>query len=384
MESVVFLFLAALTVVGIGALPFLFLIGYGKTRTAPRLTTAPSVCVIVPCKEKGENLRENLQALCQQRYPSYRILFVLDSPQDPAYPTVTEVISGVAHARLEYAVPVPNASGKISALLSGIDRSGDAEVLVFADSDIRPHADWLACLVAPLADERVGASTGYRWFIPTNLRSALVSTWNLSTISAMFYQITTFAWGGSMAIRASLFQELGIGSRWRGGLSDDLILTNAVKKAGYRIRFVPQCVVESPVEPSLRNFIRWGSQQLTWIRWYSLAAWVVYYLGVLFVTAVLVMDAVLFGLGGTLFGMFLGVTIGLEMIYGWVGVLTFQRLMRYPAGTFRYKLWYGLLAPIAFLLYAYNAVVSSVKREIRWCGKTYRKKDLADLRRKTT
>ncbi len=378
--TVFLLSLASLVIIGIGALPFLFIIGYFQTRREERPTTTPSVCVIVPCKGKGEGLRENLQALCRQKYPAYRLLFVLDSPQDPAFPVVSEVIQGLAHTRLEYAVPVPGTSGKISALLTGIDRSADAEILVFADSDIRPHPDWLTDLVAPLTDAKVGASTGYRWFFATNLKSALISTWSLSTVSAMFYQITTFAWGGSTAVRKSLFQELGIATRWRQGLSDDLILTHAMKKAKYKIRFVPQCVAESPAEPSIRNFIQWGSQQLTWIRWYSLPAWIIYYLGVLFVTAVLAMDAVLFVLGDTVFGIFFLATIGLEIIYGWIGLLTFQRLMRYPAEKFRYRIWYGLLAPIAFLLYAYNAVVSSVKREIRWCGKTYRKKDLADLK----
>ena len=44
-------------------------------------------------------------------------------------------------------------------------RSGD-EVLVFVDSDARPEKSWLKKLVAPLADETLGASTGYRWFLP--------------------------------------------------------------------------------------------------------------------------------------------------------------------------------------------------------------------------
>ena len=382
MLMLVLLFFAILAVVGIWALSFLFIIGYLKTRKEPLLTSKPSVCVIVPCKEKGENLSKNITAFCHQQYPHYRLLFILDSSTDSAFPVVTEAIRGVPHASLEFSAMVPNTSGKISALLTGIAKAGDAEILVFADSDIRPHPVWLADLVAPLADEHVGATTGFRWFVPTNLTTALISTWNLSTVSGMFYQITTFAWGGSMAIKASLFHRLGIAGRWKEGLSDDLILTHAVKKAGYQLRFVPQCVVESPAEPQLRKFIRWGSQQLTWMRWYSPAAWGVYYVGILLVTAMLIIEAVLYCLGNVWFGLLLGLTVGGEMIYGWVGVMTFQRLMRYPPETFRYKAWFGVLAPVAFLLYAYNAVVSSVKREISWCGKTYRKRDLADLKHK--
>lgn len=381
LELVVFLFCAILTVIGIGTLPFLFIIGYLKNREGPRLHDAASVTVIVPCKDHHPQLRENLQAICRQDYPSFQVLFILDSSSDSAYPDVAAVIQGVAQARCLFARTVPNTSGKISALLTGLDSGRACEVLVFADSDIRPSVSWLRDLVAPLDEAKVGASTGYRWFMATSLKSAFISTWSLSTVSASFYSFANFAWGGSMAMRTELFDKLGIANEWRTGLSDDLILTKAVKAAGYRIRFVPQSMVESPVDENLRSFIRWGSQQITWMRWYSPLAWAGYYFGVLFVTAVLVMDAVLFVQGDMLFGILLGVTLALEMVYGWIGVWTFEHLMRYPRERFHYKLWYGLLAPVAFLLYAYNALVSSVKREIRWCGKVYRKRDLARLTR---
>jgi cellulose synthase/poly-beta-1,6-N-acetylglucosamine synthase-like glycosyltransferase len=52
----------------------------------------------------------------------------------------------------------------LSVVTSAIDRA--SEVLVFVDSDARPAGDWLKSLVAPLQDETLGATTGYRWFVP--------------------------------------------------------------------------------------------------------------------------------------------------------------------------------------------------------------------------
>ena len=58
------------------------------------------------------------------------------------------------------------------------------EVLVFTDSDVRLPRGWLTKLVAPLQDARIGATTAYRWIIPSGqfgaggFSSALASAWN--------------------------------------------------------------------------------------------------------------------------------------------------------------------------------------------------------------
>jgi hypothetical protein len=39
-------------------------------------------------------------------------------------------------------------------------------IIAFLDADSVPAADWLASLLAPLADPDVGAATGIRWFVP--------------------------------------------------------------------------------------------------------------------------------------------------------------------------------------------------------------------------
>ncbi len=109
-----------------------------------------------------------------------------------------------------------------------------AEVLVFVDTDARPDSDWLRKLVAPLADEKLGASTGYRWFIPERggLASRLRGVWNASVASALGADTTkNFCWGGSTAIRRSTFEELRVVDHWRGTVSDDFTITRVLKEA---------------------------------------------------------------------------------------------------------------------------------------------------------
>jgi ceramide glucosyltransferase len=87
----------------------------------------------------------------------------------------------------------------------------DSEVLVFVDTDARPAKDWLATTSRAAGDETLGASTGYRWFIPERggLASRLRGVWNASIASALGgYTAKNFCWGGSTAIRRTTFERL--------------------------------------------------------------------------------------------------------------------------------------------------------------------------------
>lgn len=146
---------------------------------------------------------------------------------------------------------------------------------MFADSDIHADQNWLRHLTAPLQNPAIGAATGYRWYLPArgNLGSALRSVWNMTSANLLFSDAYNFAWGGSMAIRKQLFEKLQIEKRWRAGLSDDMILTNAVKAAGYKIQFVPRCLVTSGGKISLRALVGWIARQMTMIRIYDPKLW---------------------------------------------------------------------------------------------------------------
>jgi cellulose synthase/poly-beta-1,6-N-acetylglucosamine synthase-like glycosyltransferase len=141
----------------------------------------------------------------------------------------------------------------------------ESGILAFVDSDVQVHPAWLAALVTPLDDAAVGATSGYRWYVPCRGGAAgsLRSAWNGATLSLMAHPRHGFAWGGSSAIQRDVFKKLQIRDAWSRGLSDDLLLTQAVRAAGLKIPFVPACLVPTSEPCTWRQLLEWTNRQTT-------------------------------------------------------------------------------------------------------------------------
>lgn len=373
MLYLIFLILGILAILGEIVLIFLW-IGARWTHKKESLPSYfPKTSIIVPCKGISKDFRENIKAICNQNYKDYETIFVTDSTEDPAYNELKKLLNNNPKVRIEIAEFMEGCSGKIAALIKGIRTSDDLDVYVFADSDIRPHKDWLRYLVAHLREEKVGATTGFRWYFPNNLQSSLLSTWNLASVLFMFYYTLNYTWGGSTAIRKRIFEELDIENKWRYGFSDDLILTNAVKQAGYKIRFAPKCVVESFDDADIHTFFKWGTTQFTWIKWYYPSIWIMSFAGLVGLKLLTLLGVALLITGFTLPGLLMISTIFFEMIYGWQGFATLKKTMWYPKERHSFRLAYAIIMPVVFFLISYNFLASSFKKEIVWKERKYQK-----------
>src|ERR1043165_1021104 len=149
----------------------------------------PFVSVIAPGRGLEPGLIDNLRPLVTQDYPRYEVLFVFDALDDPAIKIVDELkrtTTVVTHTVITG--PATDSGQKVHNLRVAVNEvDPQSEVLVFVDTDARPVKNWLRHLVAPLADETLGASTGYRWFIPERggISSRLRGVWNASVASAL-------------------------------------------------------------------------------------------------------------------------------------------------------------------------------------------------------
>ena len=254
-------------------------LNYFKQELAkPRSDYTPFVTIFAPCRGVDQGMLDNLDALLSQDYPDYEIVFIVDEETDGATAVIEAAWREARRpVKLVVAPKAIDSSQKVTNLREGIPYAEPAsEVFVFVDSDARPSRRWLRSLVAPLTDEKVGAATGYRWFISERetFASEMRNIWNASIASALGpNRKTNFCWGGSTAIRRDVFERLNIHGRWSGTLSDDFTVTRAMNAAGLDIYFVPGALTASIENSTFREMLEFTTRQMKITRVYSSKLW---------------------------------------------------------------------------------------------------------------
>lgn len=351
----------------------------------------PKVSVILPFRGMDQGLAENLQALIDQDYPDFEILFVTDQVTDPAYEHVRVAMQRARRpVRILVAGPASDCGQKVHNLLYAVRQARpDTEVLVFTDSDARPHRTWLRHLVAPLRRESVGATTGYRWYLPATggFWSLVQSAWNAAVVTLLGGHGRNFAWGGAMALRVKTFHEAQVAKYWSRALSDDYALTNAMRKAGLTVAFVPQCLTVTYHDTNLPDLLEWSSRQILITRIYSPGLWKLSFLSQINYNAVLAMGFSLAATRGSdgvgaLGPLGLCLTIlGLGIWKGSLRLHSVRKLWPQHAAELRRYAWgYRLLAPFVSWLTLYAMIRSLTTNRVRWRGITYEMRSPFDTR----
>lgn len=354
-------------------------------KEAPAYT--PFASIIAPVRGLDQGLSDNIAALFLQDYPAYEIIFVTDRAEDPSLAVIEETRATFAgrnglSARVLVAGAASASGQKVHNLRVAVSEVDPAsEVLAFVDSDARVQKSWLRALVAPLSDERMGAATGYRWFIPVRggLASHLRSVWNASIASALGERAEkNFCWGGSTAIRRETFQTANVLEHWRGALSDDFALMRALQAAHLPVYFVPLCLTPSFEDCSFSELFEFTTRQLKITRVYASHFWKAVLLGSLLFVMVffggiaLVITRAALGLSyaAPLLLVAIIFALGLGKAYVRLKAVTLP-LSAYGAQLRRGLLPHLLLWPFASMLYLYNALAAALSRRIRWRGITY-------------
>ncbi len=342
----------------------------------------PRVALFCPVKGIEVGLEQNLYALTQFDYMAYEIFFTVAGAEDPAYPLL-ERIAAKSNRKVHIicAGRAKDCGEKVNNLRVAVERAGNEfDVLVFADSDGRPPRRWLSRLVAPLADDKLGAVTTFRWLIPEKggFWSALASAWNAPIATFLGDHHHNFCWGGGTAVRRDRFEQVRAMEAWGGSVSDDFSLTQALWTAGFEIAFAPECLVASPCRLSARGFFEFTNRQFTITRVYAPKIWQRAMLG-----HALYSVAVLLGLGLWLTNLLQGspslhilLLAVLPPIFCAVrGVLrliaVIDLLPEWREQLLTYGWAYTLLAPLVPFFSLYNTLVAAFRRKIVWRGTRY-------------
>jgi ceramide glucosyltransferase len=347
----------------------------------------PLATVFVPCRGLDDGLKENINAIFAQDYPAFEIIFVSDRADDPALAIIEEVrrsFTGESGPTMRFMVsgPAIDSGQKVHNLRVAVAAADpQSEIFVFVDTDARTRTDWLLTLIKPLQDPDLGATTGYRWFVPVGggIASHLRSVWNAAIASALGEQPEkNFCWGGSTAIRRETFQNRKVVEYWRGTVSDDFALTRALHECDLPIKFVPQCLTASFEDCTLGELIEFTNRQLKITRAYAAHLWK----GVLLSSLIFVL--VFFGgmalvFARALLGLSFATPLVLLLVIFTLGsmkshfrlravsqVIPDERLRSVGTTLAHLMLW-----PLASVLYLYNGLAAAVSRRITWRGITY-------------
>ena len=335
---------------------------------------APAATVIIPVRGADHDLAANLRSFAEQDYPDYELIVVCRSAEDDAVRVARMTLA--EGFRLVVAGPPPDGTGeKVHNLLRAVEQAWlESEVFAFADSDAQVAPGWLGRLVEPLRDERVGASTGFRWYFPENggFWPVMRSVWDSTIAGAMRPDGKNFAWGGSMALRRETFESAKVAEYWQGAVSDDYRLTHAMEDAGLEVRFAPGAMAATTGHCTREEFLSWAVRQLKITRVYRKNLWIagliahVVYCGAMVLSLAAAAMGDLIGLGALVVTTLPGMAKG--AMRGYCGRLMFpEREEWFDRHGWAYFWW----TPVATWIWLYAFLGSAGSKVIRWRGYVY-------------
>ncbi len=335
---------------------------------------APPASVIIPVKGVDHELHRNLRSLIEQDYPDFELIVVTRSADDDALKITQSCLD--ERSRIVVAGEPPDCTGeKVHNLLQAVQAARPrSEVFVFADSDGQVEPGWLRALIAPLEEESVGATTGFRWYFPEEEQfwPLMRSVWDSTVASTMRDDDKNFAWGGGTAIRRKVFEQADVKTFWEGTVSDDYRLTAAMNAAKLGIRFVPGAMVATTGGCTPKKFFDWAVRQLIITRVYRPSLWIaglaghIIYCGAIVVSLLMLASGHLVGLAGLAISIIPG--MGKGAVRGAAARMMFPQREEWLDRCGWTYFWY---TPIATWIWLYVLIRSGLTRTIEWRGNVY-------------
>jgi ceramide glucosyltransferase len=347
---------------------------------------APVTAVICPCKGNELGLEDNLTALTKFDYPNYELYFVLATSLDPALKVIERVkAASTRPVHIVIAGPGEDCGEKVYNLRRAVESLPEQfEAMVFTDSDVRLPRGWLTKLVAPLQDVNIGATTSYRWIIPSRaigdggFASAMASAWNGAIATMLGRSRENFCWGGATAIRKSVFNDVNALEAWQGAVSDDFALTSALEQNGKSIVFVPECMAATLHPWTGKSLLEFTNRQIAITRVYSSKRWgmgLVAHLGysiTLIYAFITILFAMINGDPWIQMVMLAAVIPLLAAVKGALRTLVLGEMFpEYKAKINEWSWVWTVLAPVVPFLFAWNFLASLLSKTIRWRGIRY-------------
>jgi ceramide glucosyltransferase len=222
---------------------------FARAGQRPHPAESPPAAIVMPVRGLDQAAEANFQSLFVQDYPNaYEVIFAVEDLDDPAIPVIQQMIRqhpGVQGRLVFSGAPEVVATGKIRNLIAGFAESR-GELVVFVDSDVHLPPTLLRDAAGCVADPAVGLAFAAPvcegpecW--AAALHNLAVNASALQYVASAARGRLTAAVGALMVSRREVIEHIG-GLEPLGGrvVGIDISLGQAVRRAGYAIRLLPQ------------------------------------------------------------------------------------------------------------------------------------------------
>ena len=245
------------------------LLRFLRQRQAPAsVPFAPPVSLLKPLDGAEPNLEAHIESFFSQDYVKFEILFCARSATDPGLETARRVAARYPHIPAQFLSTGEQTyiNAKVSSL-ELMDAAARHDIFIVSDSDVRVAPNYITEVVAPFADERVGAVTClYRGVADRGLWSKLEAAgmsveMTAGVLTANLLEGMKFALGPTMAVRRSCVQQMGGFGVLGPYCSDDFLLGAHVAAQGKAVvlshHVIDHIILNLGFTASLRHQTRW-------------------------------------------------------------------------------------------------------------------------------
>ncbi|MBE0501683.1 MAG: glycosyltransferase [Desulfuromonadales bacterium] len=234
-------------------------------------TQLPPVSVLIAAYNEQECILETLHSVARQQYPGeVEIVVINDGSSDNTSAEIERArkrLAGYPHIVLCPLDQQPN-QGKSAALNYGL-AAASHEILVTVDADTTMYCDSLARLVTNLVDGPKNIAAVAGTVLVKNSRESLMGRlqeWDYFLGIAVVKRIqslylgTMVAQGAFSAYWRHAVEAVG---GWENTVGEDIVLTWALHKKGYRVNYAENAFVFTSVPETYGQFFR---QRQRWAR----------------------------------------------------------------------------------------------------------------------
>ncbi len=205
----------------------------------------PRVSIVIPTYNAEATIGPLLESLLRLDYPDYEVLVVNDGSKDGTKAIVE---------RNPVKLLDQTNRGASAARDAGL-RAATGEIVAYVDSDVTVTPNWLRQLVIPFQDASIGATTGRTVFQRNGACTSWLRSMDIERRNARRHEYTRLANGPNSAFRRSLLLEVGgFDPQWYH--AEDTEVSYRVWQTEYKIRYVPEAVVNHIAEDDWRDYLR--------------------------------------------------------------------------------------------------------------------------------